>query len=464
MKEGRSGAAAGEKDPFDWGLYPELEKFVMGEVGFFLKNNAFAGKLSEKMLEKSSTKFVDWIDHMVLPDSRASPKELKGLGLVQVKTRGNPKDALVYRHLRSYLFPILIGKGDKTEIAIKPESLESFLQVLANGSEISGRPFAEFRKAVVKREGDFILSAVERRGYDGFLVKESDDIGEYLEVLSAFSSRRRYFKNDGKGMDLTEELILRSLKNLDSARVSDAFFRAERSYWQSRNRAGQMQKARQDTLGLGWGNHDHHTYRSSRQNFTRMIGIFEGMGYGCREKYYAGEIAGWGAQILEHPVCNIVIFTDVDLGEDETAIDFSHKGFSKRPKKLGTVGLWIGLHGESILQAGMHHLEARFDFERLGQDLPKYGAEIMQPFSHFEFLKQAFTVGERWQVDKGRLDTLLSDKYITREQYDEFLKNGAIGSHMENLERDQGFKGFNRASVTKIIMETDPRKQHFQGA
>ncbi len=32
------------------------------------------------------------------------------------------------------------------------------------------------------------------------------------------------------------------------------------------------------------------------------------------------------------------------------------------------------------------------------------------------------------------------------------------------LEREQGFEGFNRASVTKIISETNPRKQHYAGA
>jgi hypothetical protein len=195
-----------------------------------------------------------------------------------------------------------------------------------------------------------------------------------------------------------------------------------------------------------------------------MIGVFEKMGYACREKYYAGERAGWGAQILEHPICNIVIFTDVDLKPNETQIDFSHDGFGEKEQTLGTVGLWIGLHGESILQAGMHHLEARFDFARLAQDLQKQGLGLMPPFSDFGFLKQAFTVGEVWPVERRRLEKLLEEKYITRDQFEKFLGEGAIGSHMENLERDQGFKGFNKASVAKIIAETDPRRQHFSGA
>jgi hypothetical protein len=458
-------SSASSADQFDWGLYPDLERFVSSSVNSFLANHKFAKTLSEKMLSQTSTKFVDWIDHIILPESEVEPGTLEELGLEQVRTSGDEiEDARVYRHLRSYLFPILVGDKERREIALKPESIDAFLQVLGSGVEVEGRPFSPFRRAMVSVEGAFVLSAVERRGYDGFVVKEPDDIEKYLEVLSSFFHRQRYFKTDEEGMTGTEALVGESLDGLGSARASDAFFRAERAYWEGRNRAGQVQKARQDALGLGWGNHDHHTYRCSRDNFAGMIRIFEKMGYACREKYYAGERAGWGAQILEHRVCDIVVFTDVDLKPDETQIDFSHAGFGEREQALGTVGLWIGLHGESILQAGMHHLEARFDFERLTQDLRKQGVDLMPPFSQLEFLKQAFSVGEVWPVERTRLEKLLAEKYITREQFERFLREGAIGSHLENLERDQGFKGFNRASVAKIIAETDPRRQHFSGA
>ena len=60
----------------------------------------------------------------------------------------------------------------------------------------------------------------------------------------------------------------------------------------------------------------------------------------------------------------IVVFADVDLMPDETEIDFSSHRLPPAPK-LGTVGLWVGLHGESFLEAGMHHLEARFDYALL---------------------------------------------------------------------------------------------------
>src|SRR5213079_2693541 len=103
----------------------------------------------------------------------------------------------------------------------------------------------------------------------------------------------------------------------------------------------------------------------------------------------------------------ITIFNDVDLYPDETEIDFSREPLSRKEKKLGTVGLWIGLHGESFLDAGMHHLECRFDFELLRDQLTQHRVTTMKPFSDLPFLRQAFTEGERWSVRAERAERLL---------------------------------------------------------
>jgi hypothetical protein len=59
------------------------------------------------------------------------------------------------------------------------------------------------------------------------------------------------------------------------------------------------------------------------------------------------------------------------------------------------VGLWVALHGESFLEAGIHHLEARFDFGLVREQLKQSNIFGMPPFSDFDFLRQAFTEGER---------------------------------------------------------------------
>ncbi|HEY6841406.1 MAG TPA: hypothetical protein VI114_09320, partial [Chthoniobacterales bacterium] len=80
-----------------------------------------------------------------------------------------------------------------------------------------------------------------------------------------------------------------------------------------------------------------------------------------------------------------------------------------------------------------------------------------KPFSDFRFLKQAFTEAERWPVSPERVKALLAQKLITEEQAGVFIKSGAVGSHLENLQRRGGFKGFNQKSVSVIINATDPR-------
>src|SRR5439155_6111677 len=87
------------------------------------------------------------------------------------------------------------------------------------------------------------------------------------------------------------------------------------------------------------------------------------------------------------------------------------------------------------------------------------GVRTMKPFTDFPFLRQAFTEGERWPVAEPRLQRALAAGYITPEQADQFRVQGAIGSHLENLERNEGFKGFNQTGVSEIIAATDPRKQ-----
>jgi hypothetical protein len=279
-----------------------------------------------------------------------------------------------------------------------------------------------------------------------------------LEATDLWRNRPRIFPDDRNGFRQADALLDRLVGLVGRDLACHVVFAGERVYWQSRNRAAQVQKARQDGLGLGWGNHDHHTFRSSREHFVDLMRALEKLGFERRERYYAGAQAGWGAQILEQPVEGLVAFCDVDLQPEETEIDFSRQPLPPAPK-LGTIGLWVGLHGESFLGAGMHHLECRFDYEATRDQLAALKIGTMKPFSDFPFLKQAFTEGERWPVDHGRAEKLLRAGLITEAQFQEFTANGAIGSHLENLQRKGGFKGFNQKSVSVIIEATDPRMQ-----
>jgi hypothetical protein len=444
---------------FDWQIYPKLEQFLNQQIGFFLTRNQASRILSERMFNETSTRFFDWIDHIVLPESRIDEEFLIKRGYRMNESLETTHEERVFTHPSSTFFPVLLSSRSGFEIALKPEKMDYFLVKCQNCSNIEGKIQAPYRKVMINKQDEFVLSAVERRGYRGFRIQDdNDDFDAYAEVLESFTIRKRYFKDDEEGLKFTLSLLKEKLreKSMSSERVADAFFRAERLFWQRRDKAGQVQKTRQDKLGLGWGNHDHHTFRSSRKNFHLLIELFELLGFKTREQFFAGEAAGWGAQVLEHPICNLIIFADVDISIQERDKDFAHKKMDSIGK-LGTVALWVALHGESILGGGMHHLAVLVDFEKIQRDLSNLGVKPMRPFSSFTFLQQAFVESERRSINLERLNKLTKEGLLDEDKKRNFEANGAISSHIEIIERGQGFKGFNQDSVSVIIKETDPR-------
>lgn len=449
---------------FNWKPQPKAQSLVNALVDDFLIACPGAAELARRMRHDTGTRFHDWIDTIHIhrtPDLRT---KLAAAGFERRAAPGAPD---CYVNDQGIFPAIVLESAAITKVAIKVDSVVDFLAAwnITDEHPIEGEPLGRMRRALAFRgkgvgAGGAVLLAVERHGYRGYTVPEAEEakVIKTLKHREAFRRRTRDWDEDEIGYDHTDHLIDAAIDDLGVDLACDLFFAAEREYWQRRNRAAQVQKSRQDKLGLGWANHDHHTYRSSRHCFPRLIALLEKLGFHCRERFYAGEEAGWGAQVLEQPVCGITIFADVDLSPEEVQGDFAHEGLADR-RELGTVGLWCGLHGEAMLQAGMHHLECQFDFESLRSQLEAAHIETMEPFTNFPFLRQAFTVGERWKVAEKRIDRLVSATLITPAQAAVFRAQGAIGSHLENLERNDGYKGFNQHGVSKIIAKTDPRKQ-----
>ncbi len=344
-------------------------------------------------------------------------------------------------------------------LLLRVESLADFMGRHGFTGEIEGAPCARYRAVTISQDNGVTLRVCERLGYRGYLVSEppAGFAAAVVRVKELWRARKRDFAQDDDGVKLACEVLEQSIALVGRDVACELYFAEERDFWMFRNRAGRVQKRRQDTLGLGWANHDHHTYRCSRRHFPDLVKFMERLGLEKRERFYAGAEAGWGAQVMETAAVGIVVFADVDLLPDEVNEDYAAKRLPD-VTRVGTVGLWCGLHGDSFLQSGMHHLEARFNHPLLREQLAAEGIATMKPFSDFPFLKQAFTEGERWKVDPARVERLRAKGSITEAQAAAFIKDGAIGSHLENLERKGGFKGFNQKSVSAIIAAVDPRK------
>lgn len=460
----------GDLVQFHWEPQPRAQALVNELVNGFLSRSPGALELAQCMRDQTGTRFNDWVDHIQAPRSEDLRQRLLAVGFSHRPIAGAP-DRFVHE---GAIFPeIVLVDGTVTRLAVKVDSVADFLaawqiphdHASATGP-IEGEPLAPLRRAVAFADPNAEMLVVERHGYRGYEVVPPDHAraANALKHHEALRRRKRDFASDKEGFAHLGKLLDAAIADLGRDYTCDIFFFTEREYWQRRNRAGQVQKMRQDKLGLGWANHDHHTYRSSRHCFPDLIAVLEKLGFGCRERFYAGAEAGWGAQVVEQPVTGITIFADVDMSPEELLGDFAHKPMPER-KELGTVGLWCALHGEAILQAGMHHLECQFDWYALEEQLEnEESIKTMDPFTTFPFLRQAFTEGERWQVPSDRIDRALANGQITPAQAEQFRTQGAIGSHLENLERNDGYKGFNQHGVSQIIAKTDPRKQLEQAA
>lgn len=445
---------------YDWPLCYEAERLVLDYLDALTARNSFAARLAARLPDETGTLLLDWVDHLVLPETAGA--KLRAVGFTDDPFGEISGSGHALWHPEALLPRVLLIPGGSPDapggLALRVESISDFMASHGVTEEPIGHPLSRFRRVLASMESSTRFLAIERRGYRGYVDRQRAP-GATEAILLAqelWQTRPRTFANDADGWRATHALLDRVVGMVGRDLACHLVFAGERAYWQRRNRAARVQKARQDALGLGWANHDHHTFRSSREHFVDLMRALEKLGFERRERYYAGAQAGWGAQVLEQPIEGIVAFCDVDLAPEETEIDFSRQPLLAS-KKLGTIGLWVGLHGESFLDAGMHHLECRFDYQLLREQLSGEGVNTMKPFSDFPFLKQAFTEGEHWSVRRERAERLRQQGLIDEKQFQQFVNDGAIGSHLENLQRKGGFKGFNQKSVSAIIEATDPR-------
>lgn len=447
-----------EKSSFSWECQPKAEALVVKILDDCKRGNPFIEQFEEDLLKHTSTRLFDWLDHVAVGSSSSIESNLDDAGF---KSDLAAPTYRVFHHPGAQLPKVVVKDGGKpvSGIAVKVDSIADFLMVRGMSGWIEGKPFGAFRQCLISTENDISLWAIESRGGNTLepAFPESGHAEKYLAACEIWQTRPRDLEDEEEAMSQTIGLCEEMIAMLGVDLAAWAALECERKYWQAKNTAAQIQKNRQDRLGMGWANHDHHTFRSSRKSFFKLVRLFEMLGFHCRERFYAGEEAGWGAQVMENSRCGLTLFLDLDLSPEELQIDFAHHPLPDLGR-LGTVGLWCSLHGDSILRGGMHHLEAQFMFDNLVHDMQDHGVTMMDPFSNFPYLKQAFTHGEIWPVDPRRVTKLVERGLISYEEADKFLKYGAVGSHLENLQRREGYKGFNQKNVSTIIKKTDPRK------
>ncbi|GDX46644.1 hypothetical protein LBMAG24_19720 [Bacteroidota bacterium] len=403
-----------------WKNEEQAEFFLNETLQKAYKECPSARNFADLIHNEIAIRLRDIIDHITFSHQDLIP----GLEANGWKEDGNSG---IYRN-ESGIFPAFIYEKGTRKVAFKVEFIDDFLKANNLHREVLGQAGSQLRMAEIFSGKETSFWAVERHGTKSFSIEEQSEeiINQAQFHQHIFRTRQRLFDDVTEGLENTENLVHAAVEAIGADWACDLFLRAEREYWMSRNRAGRVQKERQDKFGMGWANQDHHTFDSSRQYFYRTIRILEKLGFECRELFYAGAGAGWGSQILEQPVLQSVIFADIDLAPEELDIDFAHDSNIKPLYPYRRAGLWCAMHGESILEAGLNHLECMFDAKRFNEIFARLNIDMMQPFSDFPHLYQALTVGEWWSVDPKRIAVLEAEGHITEEEAEDFRKNGLL--------------------------------------
>ncbi len=432
----------------DWRTQPAAARLVAGALDRAMAACPSLRRFADALRASCAVRLVDILDHIGLPAS-------EGPALAEAGWRSSPD--MVWRHPDG-LFPDVVPVSGLL-VAFRVESLDTLCALARPEGATFGRPGDPLRFAELFRSPHVLVRAVERNGAVGYDAQAASPADARAAALyrQAFRARRREFDSVETGIAATAALVDAATGDLGPHWACSLFLSAERDYWMGRCVAGRLQKERQDRAGVGWANIDHHTYDASRAHLPGAVRIFERLGYVCRELFYAGADAGWGSQILEQPVLGHTIFADIDLAPDELEVDFAHHPLPPLAAHR-RAGLWCAMHGESLLEGGLNHVAGQYDQRALRAQLRGLGVPLMTPFSDFPHLYQALTEGDWWPVDPARIDRLESQGHISPEEAERFRLHGAVGSHLENLERNDGFKGFNQPGIDGVLRIIDPRR------
>jgi hypothetical protein len=432
-----------------WEPQPQAEALVQKLLRAALDDIPEAREFSATLMSECAVRLRDICDHV--SDCGAAVLE-------EAETLGWTVDPDGVRVNASGMFPDLIpGTGTPT-LWVRVESLDVLERALGEDLAIEGLPYSPYRRAKAFSAPRWNLGFVERNGHVGYDMPAASepDIRLARRVEQTFLSRRRQFDSVPQGLAHTEALVDSAVAHIGKHWACHLWFKAERDYWMTRCLAGRWQKRAQDSAGIGFSNIDHHTYDGSRDHFRHTIRLLEKLGYELREMLYAGELAGWGSQVLEQPALRSTIFADVDLAPEELSIDFAHETLPPLTKHR-RAGLLSVLHGESILEAGLNHVAGLHDWRRCQTLHAQTGTAMMRPFSDLAYLYQELTSGDWGAVDPVRTDAMEQGGHISAGEADEIRSRGAIVTHYENIERNDGYKGFNRLGIDSVLRKLDPR-------
>jgi len=224
---------------YRWTPQPEAGRLVGELLSRLVEGCEPARLLNERLRTETGTRFIDWIDHIVVKADAALEKRLAATGFEATAA----DERTLWEHPHAMFPSIYLDDVPTDRLGVRVESIDDFLAAnqLDSFLHVDGEVGGLMAKAKIYTCSTVELWVVERHGYRGLDAPpvSAHQIDAARAHLSAFEQRKRDCAHDSEGFAHASELVESAAGELGIDWACDLFFRAERSYWQNRNRAAQ---------------------------------------------------------------------------------------------------------------------------------------------------------------------------------------------------------------------------------
>ena len=177
---------------FYWQRFPAVEKLLLTVLAEYRKESPAIRRFEKKLLQQTSVRLLDCLDHFVMKDSDKLRSILEKSGFI-----GNNSTAGVcYSHPGVCLPPVRLSRNSSLltpGIAVRVECISDFIQVNNFSPDIKGSVSDLYRCAEVSRENGISMFVVERRGTMSIesVYTEDSFLKEYTAAVDSWKTRPR---------------------------------------------------------------------------------------------------------------------------------------------------------------------------------------------------------------------------------------------------------------------------------
>ena len=326
-------------------------------------------------------------------------------------------------------------------IAIRPEFVADFAAVHGITNPIEGEPFSRFRKLLVYKENGTEFYAIERRGYRGYLTQKPD--------LEKYLAARELWRDPPPPRGMMMQKVLprpTSVCKNDRARwtrsrLSSRLRRRARLLAETEPR-GDGTRAPPGFVRLGLGQSRSPYFSFVAQTFPRSHESLGNAGLPSSRTLLRRVAGGLGRadRLSSRSGRNHDLQRRRSLPR-RNGNRFLQRTAAPGGEKLRTIGLWVGLHGESFSMRGCITWSAALITSACASSSPQPMYKTMARFP-ISFSSRRSPRASGGPVRPERITQCCGREISSPTSRRRNLRTkGAIGSHLENLQRKRRLQG-----------------------